>query len=90
MSFKVFSMVTTKRKLLDPGTWIGNTVVQFPNVKAGRTAQPAKEVDAIVVAEATRVWRAQLLFGCLQRRPEVTFGRPSPERRARILVSCRR
>jgi hypothetical protein len=49
-----------KRKMLNPMTWIENTVVPFPKVDdARRNAQqiPPKKVDQAAVEEATMIWR---------------------------------
>jgi hypothetical protein len=47
------------RKLLDPMTWISNSVVQFPEANDRKHIQqsPSKDVDQVAVEEATRFWR---------------------------------
>jgi hypothetical protein len=49
-----------KRKILDPMTWVRNSVVQFLKVDDARgnsRQTPPKEVDRAAVEEATRIWR---------------------------------
>ena len=47
-----------KRKILDPMTWVRNSVVQFPQVDdAQKHIQQPKEVDQAAVEKTTMIWR---------------------------------
>ena len=47
-----------KRKILDPMTWVRNSVVRFPQVDdAQKHIQQPKEVDQAAVEKATMIWR---------------------------------
>jgi len=64
-SFFIKDFDDGKRKILDPMTWIRNSVVQFPKVDdARRNAQqiPPKKVNQSAVEEATMIWRESPKF----------------------------
>ena len=49
-----------KRKILDPTTWVRNSVVQFPKVDVSRKNSqqtPPREVDQAAIERATTIWR---------------------------------
>jgi hypothetical protein len=49
-----------KRKILDPMTWVRNSVVRFPQVDDAQKhiqQTPLKEVDQAAVEKATMIWR---------------------------------